>query len=741
MNLLIVIPVKGYTRSIICDVSRHYFDFIPNSLYFILTEFENKSLKEITDSFDTEDHATLIEYFNFLFEKEYIFWCEKDELKLFPYTTLKFETPSFIDNCIVDVDSRSDHDWKKIISQLCQLNCSNLQIRIFERYGFDYCENIFQLLENSIIKNVEILMPYCSEANDDTFLREFTKKYLRLSKLILHSARYEKNLTVADTLTDISITAQVINSHKCCGIVGAAFFTVNRDFFAESLSYNTCLNKKISIDAFGYIRNCPSMMEHYGHIDSTRLKDVLNSNSFIQKWKIKKDDIKVCRDCEFRHIRPDSAGVEFALPGITKNMVDKGVNQKNLSFVEILILAQFALLFGKIISEFIRNTILLSISNILILKILSAFWIKLMKLPLRFFDTRNTGDILQRNYDNDRIKIFLTEYTFGAIYSVFTFIVFTIILLNYSFFSFLIFLIGTTCYFSWIFYFLKKRRVLDNERFEVSAKEQDVIFEMVLGMHEIKLHNCENRMQHKWQNAHVKGMANNVKSLKIAQVQSTGSFIINELKNALIILLIAASVIKGDATLGTLLAATFILGQLQAPIEELILFIQHGQDVQLSLRRLNEIHSLQNEEKESMVYDYTLSFQGNIKFENVSFSYDNTSEEKTLKNINLEVPFGKTTAIVGSSGSGKTTLIKMLLHYFDKYEGAICLSGQDFSKISPSYWRSKCSSVMQNSFIFNDTIEQNIALNGEAINYMALIESCKIANIYDFITSLPLGFN
>ncbi len=435
-----------------------------------------------------------------------------------------------------------------------------------------------------------------------------------------------------------------------------------------------------------------------------------------------------------------SALAEFSLPGITKNIVDKGINQKNLSFIEILILAQFALLLGKIISEFIRNKVLLTISNTIIVKILSAFWSKLMQLPLRFFDTRNTGDIMQRNYDNERIKEFLTEHAFGALYSIFTFIVFTIILINYNFSSSFIFLTGTLLYFAWIFYFLKKRRALDNERFEVSAKEQDVIFEMIQGMHEIKLYNCETRMQQKWLKSHTKGMINSVKSLKVSQVQSTGSFIINELKNALITLVIAKSVIDGNSTLGTLLATTFILGQLQAPIEDLIIFIQHGQNVKLSLKRINEINLQENEEKESFIYNTNLEFTGDIKFENVSFSYDYTTPEKTLKNINLIIPAGKITAIVGTSGSGKTTMLKMLLHYFDKYEGTISISKYNFMQISPFYWRSKCSSVMQNSFIFNDTIEQNIALNNEEINNEALVEACKIANIYDFIMTLPLGF-
>ncbi len=335
-----------------------------------------------------------------------------------------------------------------------------------------------------------------------------------------------------------------------------------------------------------------------------------------------------------------SAIAEFSLPGITKNIVDKGVNEKNLSFVEILILAQFALLFGKIISEFIRNKILLTISNNILVRILSAFWGKLMQLPLRFFDTRNTGDIIQRNYDNERIKAFLTEHTFSALYSVFTFIVFTIILINYNVLSSFIFLAGTTLYFSWIFYFLKRRRALDNERFEVSAKEQDVIFEMILGMHEIKLYNCETRMQQKWLKTHTKGMANSVKSLKVSQLQSTGSFIINELKNALITLVVAKSVIDGDSTLGTLLATTFILGQLQAPIEELITFIQNGQDVKLSLKRLNEIYSQENEEKKSFIYNNNLTFTGDIKFENVSFSYDKTTPPLTrlvIYQIELQV--------------------------------------------------------------------------------------------------------
>ncbi len=299
------IPVKGHTRSIICDLSRQHFDFIPNSLYFILKKYPNKSLKNIFNSFNSEEQPTLNEYFSFLYEKEYIFWCTKEELKLFPDAELKFETPSFIDNCIVDVDLKSNHDWKKIIPQLTELGCSNLQIRIFEKYSFSYCYPIFDLLENSIIRNVEILLPYSIEASENKFLSEFSKKYLRLSSLIIHSSPIEKKFTVADTLTNISITTEVIESDKCCGIVNPVFFTVNTYFFAESLNCNTGLNKKISIDASGFIKNCPSMAENYGHVDTTCLKDVLDNPSFLMKWKIRKDEIKICRDCEFRHICPD----------------------------------------------------------------------------------------------------------------------------------------------------------------------------------------------------------------------------------------------------------------------------------------------------------------------------------------------------------------------------------------------------------------------------------------------------
>ncbi len=299
------IPVKGHTRSIICDLNRQHFDFIPNSLYFILEKYANKSLKSIFGSFQSEDHPTIIEYLTFLYEKEYIFWCTKEELKSFPHPELQFETPTFIENSVVDVTKTSDHDWKKIILQLSELGCSNLQIRIFEKYGFDYCYPIFDLIENSIITNVEILIPYSIEAGEDDFFTEFSKKYLRLSKLIVHSSPFEKNFIVADTLTNIFITTDVINSDKCCGIVNPVFFTVDLDFFAESLKNNTCLNKKISVDASGYIKNCPSRSENYGHLNTTNLKDALNNTSFLEKWKITKDDIKICMDCEFRRICPD----------------------------------------------------------------------------------------------------------------------------------------------------------------------------------------------------------------------------------------------------------------------------------------------------------------------------------------------------------------------------------------------------------------------------------------------------
>lgn len=432
--------------------------------------------------------------------------------------------------------------------------------------------------------------------------------------------------------------------------------------------------------------------------------------------------------------------ITMVLPFLTQSVVDTGIQTKNLNFIFLIFIAQLMLFFGKAGLEFIRSWLLLHISSRVNLTIVSDFLIKLLNLPLSFFDTKMTGDILQRIGDHDEIEQFLSSTTLSFIFNAFTFLVFGFVLAYYDTSIFGIYLLSGALYVFWVRFFLKKRRTLNHTKFNYSAQNQSKIIQLISGVHDIKLTNSEKEKRWEWENLQIKIFRLNLKNLALEQFQGTGAMIINEGKNIIISFIAAKSVIEGDLTLGGMMALQYIVGQLNGPIDSLVGFIQHYQDAKISLERLNEIHNLADEEplESNFVTDFDLS-EG-LKIQNLTFAYPGI-DKPTLNNINLNIPSGKVTAIVGSSGSGKTTLLKVILKFYEATSGQIMIGENSLSSILPSSWRSQCGTVMQEGFIFSDSIAKNIAVGVDKIDYQRLLYAVKVANILPFIEQLPAGYN
>ncbi|MDO4771523.1 peptidase domain-containing ABC transporter [Porphyromonas sp.] len=433
--------------------------------------------------------------------------------------------------------------------------------------------------------------------------------------------------------------------------------------------------------------------------------------------------------------------IQLVLPFLTQAVVDAGIGGRDIGFIWLVLFAQLLLLFSRTIIDFIRSKLLLHISTRINISLISDFFIKLMKLPMKFFDTKLLGDILQRIEDHNRVKQFLTSNTLTLLFSFFTLVIFSIVLAFYNLLIFLVFIFGTIFYAGWIILFLKKRRILDYKYFEQAGKNRNVTYQLINGMQEIKLQGCEQSKRWEWEDVQADLFKVNLQSLNLQQIQQAGSITINEVKNILITVLAATAVIKGDMTLGMMLAVQYIIGQLNSPVEQLIQFIYSWQDVSISLDRMNEIHTEENEENSNR---HVTNFAPNnldIKVENLSFKYDIYSPTPILDNLNLTIPNGKVTAIVGASGSGKTTLIKLLLGYYSPLEGEIKVSGTDLEEYNLSWWRNHCGAVMQEGYLFSDTIARNIAISDDAPNIERIRAAARIANIADHIESLPLAYN
>jgi len=432
--------------------------------------------------------------------------------------------------------------------------------------------------------------------------------------------------------------------------------------------------------------------------------------------------------------------IQLIFPYLTQSIVDTGINTQNINFIQIVLGAQLMLLFSQTVVEFIRSRILLHISTRVNISLLSGFWAKLLKLPLQFFDSKHPGDIIQRISDHHRIESFLTGTALNTFFSIINLIIFSFVLLSYNLTIFIIFAGGSFLYLLWIQFFLRYRRRLDYQRFSIASKENNATMQLVYGMQEIKLNNAENTYRWAWEGLQAGLFTLNFKNLSLSQFQQIGAFFINQGKNIFITFIVAKLVIEGKLTLGMMLAIQYILGQLNSPVEQLISFTQQAQDAKISLERLNDIHSLEDEEPVQKQFNHYLPTEHGIHIKNLSFTYPGAGNEPVLKSIHLIIPQGKVTAIVGMSGSGKTTLVKLLLRFYETYKGDIYLGSSNFKTISPKYWRSLSGAVMQDSFIFNDNIRKNITVTDDKVDNERLINACITANILPFIEALPLGF-
>lgn len=432
--------------------------------------------------------------------------------------------------------------------------------------------------------------------------------------------------------------------------------------------------------------------------------------------------------------------LQLIFPFLTQSVVDVGIKNQDIHFVYLVLFAQLALFIGRTSIEVIRSWILLHLSTRINISLVSDFFIKLMNLPISFFDTRMTGDILQRINDHKRIERILTTSSLNVLFSMVNLVVFSFVLAYYSLQLFAIFLVGSFLYFLWIAVFLKKRKDLDYKRFSQVSQEQSKVIELINGMQEIKLHNAEKQKRWGWEFVQARLFKVSIEGLALEQYQSVGSGFINEVKNILITVLSAKLVIDGDITLGMMLAVSYIVGQLNSPIAQLINFVREVQDAKISLDRLSEIHRKEDEELHDRDYVHDIPQGDDIVLSKVSFRYIG-SDHVVLKDLDLAIPANRVTAIVGVSGSGKTTLMKLLLKFYEPDEGQINIGSHDLKNVSQKAWRQQCGAVMQEGYIFNDTIANNIAVGVDYVDKQKLAHAMDVANIKEFIETLPLSYN
>ena len=433
--------------------------------------------------------------------------------------------------------------------------------------------------------------------------------------------------------------------------------------------------------------------------------------------------------------------LQLILPFLTQSIVDVGIKNQNIGFIWLILLGQLMLTISRTAIDFIRRWLLLHISLRINISLVSDFFIKLLKLPMSFFDTKLMGDLMQRMGDHNRVNSFLTQQTLSIVFSLFTFVVFSIVLLSYNWLVFAIFMFGSLLYGGWLALFLRRRKVLDYELFEQQAINNNKTYEFITSMQEIKLQDCEQRRRWEWEDVQADLFNVQMKSLKLQQTQEAGSIFINELKNIVITVVAATAVIHGQLTLGMMLAVQYIIGQLNSPVEQLMSFFYSVQDVRISLERINEIHRMDDENgKQGLETSVTDETKG-IDMENINFKYDPHALKTIIDDVSLTIPKGKVTAIVGASGSGKTTLIKLMLGYYPVLGGQITMGGTDVNTLNKKWWRRQCGVVMQDGVIFSETIARNIAVDDKEIDKQRLQTAAEIACIHNYVMELPLKYN
>ena len=433
--------------------------------------------------------------------------------------------------------------------------------------------------------------------------------------------------------------------------------------------------------------------------------------------------------------------LQLILPFLTQAIVDLGIKHRDIQLIWLILLGELMIVIGRTSTDFIRRWLLLHISMRINISLVSDFFIKLLKLPMSFFDTKLMGDLLQRMSDHSRVQSFLTNQTLSVMFTTLSFLIFGIILAYYDISIFAVFLAGSGLYGIWIATFLQRRKVLDYELFEKQAINQNKTYQFITSMQEIKLQDCEQRRRWEWEDVQADLFGVQMKSLKLQQTQEAGSIFINEVKNIVITVLAATAVIHGQMTLGMMLAVQYIIGQLNSPVEQLMSFIYSLQDVKISLERINEVHRAKDEESGKDAKEGFPSEDRSIGIEGIGFKYDPHALRNTLEGISFRIPAGKVTAIVGASGSGKTTLVKLMLGYYPVAEGRITIGGQDINSYNLKWWRRQCGVVMQDGVIFSESIARNIAVDDGEIDVDRLEQAARIANIHDYVMSLPLKYN
>ena len=432
--------------------------------------------------------------------------------------------------------------------------------------------------------------------------------------------------------------------------------------------------------------------------------------------------------------------LQLIMPFLTQWIVDIGIRHKDIGFIWLVLLGELMIVVGRTATDFIRRWLLLHISMRINISLVSDFFIKLLRLPMSFFDTKLMGDLLQRIGDHTRVQDFLTGQALNIVFTILSFLVFGVVLFVYNHLIFAVFAAGSLCYGLWIASFLRRRKVLDYELFEQQAVNQNRTYQFITSMQEIKLQDCERRRRWEWEDTQADLFAVRMKSLRLQQTQEAGSIFINEVKNIIITVLAATAVIGGRMTLGAMLAVQYIIGQLNSPVAQFMSFIYSLQDVRISLERINEIHEGRNEEPDSgLATDFR---EGrSIEIDDIDFKYDPHALKKTIEGVSFRIPEGKVTAIVGASGSGKTTLIKLMLGYYPVMSGSISIAGRDINEHSLRWWRRQCGVVMQDGVIFSESIARNIAVDDGEVDTERLESAARIACIHDFVMSLPLRYD
>lgn len=431
---------------------------------------------------------------------------------------------------------------------------------------------------------------------------------------------------------------------------------------------------------------------------------------------------------------------QLIMPFLTQATVDIGIKHGDIRLIWLILLGELMIVVGRTVTDFVRRWLLLHISMRINISLLSDFFIKLLKLPMSFFETKLTGDLMQRMSDHGRIQSFLTGELLNVVYICLSFLTFGIVLLIYNSLIFIVFLAGTAIYGLWIGSFLHRRKMLDYELFVCQAMNQNKTFQFITSMQEIKLQDCERRRRHEWEDVQADLFEVQMKSLRLQQSREAGSIFINEVKNIVITVFAATAVINGRMSLGEMLAVQYIIGQLNTPVSQLMSFVYSIQDVKISLERINEIHGSRNEEENE---DRCSSLVGHksITVDDVSFRYDPHAMKKTLDGVSFTVEEGKVTAIVGASGSGKTTLIKLMLGYYPVESGEIRIGDQPIGDYNLKWWRRRCGVVMQDGTIFSESIARNIAVDDGEIDVERLEQAARIANIHDYVIRLPLKYS